>query len=639
VLGYKTKQKHSSSYGLHQLKNSLPSLNHAGKPPDTESRRAPRKMAPAKRSIPREDSLEIQDVFLDRDEKKLQANESNRSMSTEGTEPDSSWNGSAGSFSSSSLPSDGGRWIDSNEGVEDALASPTDESVHSKTSSRSSDSSNSDATTCASNLSAIARARRRVISQSSTAVEENSKIRSKATISSTEEIDELDLMEYTGSGSSTASRIKSTLGSTLAMLTKTNEAAARLAKDINAFESTVQAAGCNKKLDGAIRCLSDTDLVSQYQMKQQEIEQLQRFAADRKGEAVRYKQMADQLHASSSSPGTRSPMPAKTSRRGSTGAIEWGKNEVGKRRSQLTRSGRGTKDLPSIVTSQTTGGILKQKRRYSTSASSDTFSNMGTDESFHENADSFLSQDSVSARSTSIFSVKFKKPTIITYEKELQEQDRRTSTPYDSDGRRRRPSRHCAAGGVDLNDVIVNEVVTRRLATAGRRTACRRNSMPAGHMGESSSTMLPSTKPATRRSTTDMITSMERRLRRLSNESSDDSSSQYRPIPAEATAAATTTARLHSDQPSPLDYSSNISRRLSGDAVSSFYHCPEDNALDDVNIHGVGERGAATTFSSAEESRSRPRSSPRSSPRVVTRPQSKMEMLAMKAFGIGGRGK
>ena len=491
----------------------------------------------------------------------------------------------------------------SNESIENVVSLPADESVLSKTSSRSgsgSHSSSSDATTGASNLSAIVRARCELISQST----------ARAPISSTEEIDELDLMEYTGS----------TLGATLAMMTKTNEAAARATKDINAFENTVQAAGNNKRLDGCLsRCLSDNNLVLQYQMKQQEIERLQRIAADRKGEAVRYKQMADQLNNTSSSslPVTRSP------------TAELGEDEEGKRYSQLTRLGRGTKDFPSAVTSQTPGGsILKQEhqRRYSTGISSDPGGNTGMDESFHESISSLQSQDSFSARSTSSFSVKFKKPTVLRYEKE---QDYRT--PYDSDGRRRRPSRHHAH---------------------------RRDSMPAEHMGESSPTILPRSMPkASRRSTIDMITSMEQRLRRLSNESNDDSSSQGRPNPGAAkpvrrhsdksspsssqgrpNPGAAKPARRHSEQSSSFsfDYSSNISRRLSGDAVSSFYRCPEDNVLD-LNLHGVGERGATTTFSSAEESRAGPRSSPRTSLRVVTRPSSKMERLAKKAFGIGGK--
>ena len=563
MLGYKT--KHASRYrssGLQQLQNSLPSLDHhAGTPPDTESSGAPREKAPVERYIPREDSLELEDVFsIDRSEKKLQADESNR---TEGTDQDS-WNESAGSFSSSSL--DGGRWMASDE---------------------------SDATTGASNLSAIVRARCELISQSSTTVDEYSKISARAPISSTEEIDELDLMEYTGSGSCTASRAK----------------------------STVQAAGDNKRLGGCLtRCLSDNNLVLQYQMKQQEIERLQRIAADRKGEAVRYKQMADQLNNTSSSslPVTRSP------------TAELGGDEEGKRYSQLTRLRRGTKDFPSADTSQIPGGsILKQEhqRRYSTGVSSDPGSNTGMDESFHESISSLQSQDSFSARSTSSFSVKFKKPTVIRYEKE---QDYRT--PYDSDGRRRRPSRHHAH---------------------------RRDSMPAEHMGESSPTILPRSMPkASRRSTIDMITSMEQRLRRLSNESNDDSSSQGRPNPGAAkpvrrhsdksspsssqgrpNPGAAKPARRHSEQSSSFsfDYSSNISRRLSGDAVSSFYRCPEDNVFD-LNLHGVGERGATTTFPSAEESRAGPRSSPRTSAaRVVTRPSSKMERLAKKAFGIGGK--
>ena len=374
----------------------------------------------------------------------------------------------------------------SNESIENVLSLSADESVLSKTSSRSgSNGSSSDATTRASNLSAILRARCEVISQSSTTVDaEYSNITSRVPISATGEIDELDLMEYTGeytgSGSCTTSRAKSPLGTTLAMMTKMDEAAARLTKDINAFENTVQAAGDNKRLDGCLsRCLSDTNLVLQYQMKQQEIEQLQRIAADRKGEDVRYKQMADQLNNTSSSslPVTRSP------------TVELGEDEEGKRCSQLTRSGRGTKGLPSAVTSQTPGGsILKQEhqRRYSSCVSSDLGGNMGM-ESFHESINSFQSQDSFSARFTSSFSVKFKKPTVIRYEKE---QDYRT--PYDSDGRRRRPSRHHAAEGADLNYMVQNEVVARRLATTGRRTTThRRDSMPAGHMGESSPAILP----------------------------------------------------------------------------------------------------------------------------------------------------
>ena len=654
MLGYKTKHasRHRSS-GLQQLKNSLPSLDHhTGTPPDTGSSRAPRKKAPVERYIPREDSLELRDLFsVDRSEKKLQADESNR---TEGTESDS-WNESAGSFSSSSLASHGGRWMASNESIENVLSLSADESVLSKTSSRSgSNGSSSDATTRASNLSAILRARCEVISQSSTTVDaEYSNITSRVPISATGEIDELDLMEYTGeytgSGSCTASSAKSPLGTTLAMMTKMDEADARLTKDINAFENTVQAAGDNKRLDGCLsRCLSDTNLVLQYQMKQQEIEQLQRIAADRKGEDVRYKQMADQLNNTSSSslPVTRSP------------TVELGEDEEGKRCSQLTRSGRGTKDLPSAVISQTPGGsILKQEhqRRYSSVVSSDLGGNMGM-ESFHESINSFQSQDSFSARFTSSFSVKFKKPTVIRYEKE---QDYRT--PYDSDGRRRRPSRHHAAEGADLNYVVQNEVVARRLATTGRRTTTthRRDSMPAGHMGESSPAILPRSMPkASRHSMVDMITSMEQRLRRQSNESNnDDSSSQGRPNPGAAkpvrrhsdqsspsssqgrpNLGAAKPARRHSEQSSPLpfDYSSNISRRLSGDAVSSFYRCPEDNMLD-LTLQGVGERGATTTFSSADESRAGPRSSPRTSPRVVTRPSSKMERLAKKAFGVGGK--
>ena len=113
-----------------------------------------------------------------------------------------------------------------------------------------------------------------MISQSSTTVDaEYSNITSRAPISATGEIDELlDLMEYTGSGSCTASKAKSPLGATLAMMTNMDEAAARLTKDINAFENTVQAAGDNKRLGGCLsRCLSDTNLVLQYQMKQQEI--------------------------------------------------------------------------------------------------------------------------------------------------------------------------------------------------------------------------------------------------------------------------------------------------------------------------------------------------------------------------------
>ncbi len=618
MLGYKTKHvsRYHRSSGLQQLKNSLPSLDHhTGTPPDTGSSRGPRKKAPVERYIPREDSLELRDLFsIDRSEKKLQADESNR---TEGTEPDS-WNESAGSFSSSSLASYGGRWMASNESIDTVLSLSADQSVLSKTSSRSgSNSSSSDATTCASNLSAILRARCEVISQSSTTVDEYSNITSRAPISSTEDIDELDLMKYTGS----------------------------LTKDINAFENPVQAAGDNKRLGACLsRCLSDTNLVLQYQMKQQEIEQLQRIAADRKGKAVRYKQMADQLNNTSSSslPVTRSP------------TVELGEDEEGKRSSQLTRSGRGTKDLPSAVTSQTSGGgILKQEhqRRYSTG---DPGGNMGMDESFHESINSFQSQDSFSARSTSSLSVKFKKPTVIRYEKE---QDYRT--PYDSDGRRRRPSRHQAPEGADLNYVVQNEVVARRLAITGRRTARRHDSMPAGHMGESSPTILPRSMPkASRRSTIDMITSMEQRLRRLSNESNDDSSSQGRPNPGAAkpvrrhsdesspsssqgrpNPGAAKPARRHSEQsqPFPFSYSSNISRRLGGDAVSSFYRCPEDNLLD-LTLNGVGERGATTTFSSAEESRAGPRSGQRTSaPRVVTRPSSKMERLAKKAFGIGGK--
>ena len=352
-------------------------------------------------------------------------------------------------------------------------------------------------------------------------------------------------------------------------------------------------------------------------MNQQGIERLHRITAERKREAVRYKQMADVR--SSSMPGRSSPKPAKTSRRKSAGAIVSAKDDARERRSQLVRSGRGIKnDLPSMVSTQSTGGILKQKhqRRYSTGASSSCGSGLdmssGSD-SFHDSSSTFLSQDSTtSSRSTSSFSVKFKKPTIITYEKE---QDYRT--PYDSDGRRRRPSKPYTANATDLNDAIQNEVVARRLAsaTAGRRTAGRRDFMPAGHMAESLSTrtMLPSTKSTgmPRRSTTDMISSMEKRLRRLSNESSDEES----PL------------RNRSDQVS-LNYSSNVSRRLSGDAVNSFYQCPEDNALD-ATIHGVGERGAAATCSFPEG----PKSSPRSH-RVVTRPPSRME-LAMKAMGFG----
>ena len=74
------------------MSTSLPSLKHRiGAPSETE---APRKKAP-ERHIPREDSLELGDLFSmdDRNEKKLRANESNR---TEGTEPDS-WNQSTGS--------------------------------------------------------------------------------------------------------------------------------------------------------------------------------------------------------------------------------------------------------------------------------------------------------------------------------------------------------------------------------------------------------------------------------------------------------------------------------------------------------------------------------------------------------------
>ena len=62
-----------------------------GAPSDTE---APRKKAP-ERHIPREDSLDLSDVFAmnNVNEMKLRADESNR---TEGTEPDS-WNQSTGS--------------------------------------------------------------------------------------------------------------------------------------------------------------------------------------------------------------------------------------------------------------------------------------------------------------------------------------------------------------------------------------------------------------------------------------------------------------------------------------------------------------------------------------------------------------
>ena len=74
------------------MSTSLPSLKHQiGAPSDTE---APRKKAP-ERHIPREDSLDLGDVFSvnNGNEKKLRADESNR---TEGTEPDS-WNQSTGS--------------------------------------------------------------------------------------------------------------------------------------------------------------------------------------------------------------------------------------------------------------------------------------------------------------------------------------------------------------------------------------------------------------------------------------------------------------------------------------------------------------------------------------------------------------
>ena len=648
VLGYKTRQAKSyRTSGLAQLARSLPSLDHStstntrrtDKPAKTESQRTPKKKAMVQRHILREDSLELSDVFLDPNEKNLQAGgeESNRSMSTAGTSPDS-WHGSAESFSISSLSSPGGRWIGSNDSMEDIPSSPTDESDHSKTSSKSS-SSSGDATTCASNLSDIVKARRKVMSRSNTTVKDEFSKRCQAPIP----IDEFDLLEYTGSDTTSASRAKSRLQSSLAMHSKTNEAAVRLTKDIDAFVSTVQAAGASRMMGESSRCLSDTNLVSQYQMKQQEIERLHRVTQERKREAVRYKQMADER--SSSMPGRPSPKPTKTSRRGSTGAIVLAKDEAGKRRSQLVRSGRGTKDLPSMVSSQPTGGILKQKhqRRYSTGASSSYGSGLDVSsgsESFHDSSSSFLSQDTASSKSTSNLSVKFKKPTIFTYEKE---QDYRT--PYDSGGRRRRPSKpFTTASATDLNDAIQNEVVARRLAsaTAGRRTAGRRSSMPAGHMGESlpTSTMLPSTTPTgmVRRSTTDMISSMEERLRRLSNESSDDES----PLNCQSVhmeGAATDRLPMHGPVPvdqAPLNYSSNVSRRLSGDAVNSFYQCPEDNALD-ATIHGVGERGATATFSFHEESRASPRSSPRSS-RVVTRPPSKMEM-AMKAMGFGGKGR
>lgn len=651
MLGYKTRQSKNSyrpSSGLTQLARSLPSLDHSestsstrrkDKPAKTGSQGTPRKKTTAiKRYIPREDSLELSDVFLDPKGKSIHGEDSNRSMSTEGTSADS-WHGSAETFSTTSPSSlSVGRWVGSNDSIEDATSSPTDESEHSKTSSMSSNSSGN-ATTCASNLSDIIKARRKVASKSKTTctVDEFFEIW-QAPIAS--DIDELDLMEYMGSSTTSTSRAKSTLQSTLAMHSKTNEAAVRLTKDINAFIDTVQAVGANKKMGGSSRCLSDTNLVSQYQMKQQEIERLHRVTAERKREAVRYKKMADDR--SSSMPGRPSPKPAKTtSRRGSTGAIVLAKDEAMKRRSQLVRSGRGTKDLPSMVSYQSTGGILKQKhqRRYSTGGSSISGSGLdvsSASDSFHDSSTTFLSQDSTtSSRSTSNFSVKFKKPTIITYEKE---QDYRT--PYDSDGRRRRPSKPCTtACATDLNDAIQNEVVARRLASAtpGRRSAGRRNSMPAGHMGESlpTSTMLPPTKPTDmpRRSATDMISSMEQRLRRLSNESSDEESPlRNRPMYSEGSATDTLLpAPTCSDQVS-LNYSNNVSRRLSGDAVNSFYQCPEDNALD-ATMRGVGERGAAATFSFPEGPRSSPGSSPRSH-RVVTRPPSRMEM-AMKAMGFG----
>ena len=650
VLGYKTRQSKKSyrpSSGLTQLARSLPSLDHSeststrrkNKPAKRGSQATPRKKVTAiKRYVPRENSLELSDVFLDQEGKNIHGEDSNRSMSTEGTSPDS-WDGSAESFSTTSLSSSVGRWVGSNDSIEDTPSSPTDESEHSKTSSKSSNSSG-DATTCASNLSDIVKARRKVASKSSAASTADEFFETcQAPISS--DIDELDLMEYMGSGTTSAARAQSTLQSTLAMHSKNNEAAVRLTKDIDAFVDTVQAASASRKMGGSSRCLSDTNLVSQYLIKQQEIERLHNVTAERKREAVRYKQMADER--SSSMPGRPSPKPAKTSRRGSTGAIRLAKEESGKRRSQLARSGRGTKDLPSMVSSQSTGGILKQKhqRRYSTGASSSCGSGLdisSASDSFHDSSTTFLSQDSTaSSRSTSNFSVKFKKPTIITYEKE---QDYRT--PYDSGGRRRRPSKpYTTTNATDLNDAIQNEVVARRLvsATAGRRTAGRRNSMPAGHIGESlpTSTLLPSTKPngtcMTRRSTTDMISSMEQRLRRLSNESSDEESPlRNRPIYSECAASDRLPVPECSDQVSTLNYSSNVSRRLSGDAVNSFYQCPEDDALD-ATVHGVGERGATATFSFPEEPRSSPRSSPRSH-RVVTKPPSKMEM-AMKAMGFG----
>ena len=72
------------------MRTSLPSLKHRiGAPSDTE---APRKKVP-ERHIPREDSLDLGDVFNNVNEKKLRADESIR---TEGTEPDS-WNQSTGS--------------------------------------------------------------------------------------------------------------------------------------------------------------------------------------------------------------------------------------------------------------------------------------------------------------------------------------------------------------------------------------------------------------------------------------------------------------------------------------------------------------------------------------------------------------
>ena len=629
VLGYKARQSKKSyhpSSGLSQLARSLPSLDQSASA-KTGSQATPRKKATTtRRYIPREDSLELSDVFIG---KNIHVEDSNKSANTEGTSPDS-WLGSTESFPTSSPSSSSvGRWMGSNDSSEDTLSSPTDESEHSKTLSKSStnsESSNSsgDATTCASNLSNIAKAGRKVASKSNTvfAGDDFFEMCQGAPIAS--DIDETHLLEYLGS-STTSATAQSTLHSTLAMHSKNNEAAVRLTKDIDAFIDTVQAAGANRNMDESSRFLSDTNLASKYQMNQQEIEQLHRATAERKREAVRYKQMADlrSSYRSVSMPGRSSPKPAKTSRRGSTGAIVSAKDEARERRSQLVRSGRGMKDLPSMVSSQSTGGILKQKhqRRYSTEASSSCGSSMdvsiGSD-SFHDSSSTFLSQDSTtSSRSTSSFSVKFKKPTIITYEKE---QDYRT--PYDSDGRRRRPSKPYTANATDLNDAIQNEVVARRLAsaTAGRRNAGRRNSMPAGHMAESlpTSTMLPSTKSAgmPRRSTTDMISSMEQRLRRLSNESSDDE--EY-PL------------RNRGDQVS-LNYSSNVSRRLSGDAVNSFYQCPDDNALD-ATMHGVGERGAAATFSFPEGPRSSPRSSPRSH-RVVTKPPSRMEM-AMKAMGFG----